>query len=294
MATISLDAVKVFQVVAEAGSFTRAGERLGQNKSQVSRTVRTLEAAMRVELLARTTRSVRPTAEGEQLLRRVTPLLAGLHEAVDAVPARPEIPVGQVVVSTTVDLARAVLAPALVGFRLRFPGVRVTVVLSHQLVGLAQAGVDLAVRVGRPGGEALVARKVGELAAGFHAAPAYLERRGVPRRMADLAAHEGLWPEAPRGQRAFATDTWSAAAVQCADFGFLAELARAGGGVALLPTFLAERDVASGALVRVLPDVSLGQAPVFLVSRAVRPLPPRVQALRGHLLESLPRVFRGS
>jgi len=67
------------------------------------------------------------------------------------------------------------------------------------------------------------------------------------------------------------------------------EVARAGGGIALLPTFLAGRDVASGALVRVLPGVSLQNAPVFVVNRRQKPLPPRVAALRSFLLEA--RLF---
>jgi len=75
--------------------------------------------------------------------------------------------------------------------------------------------------------------------------------------------------------------------VQCADFSLLAELARLGAGVALLPTFLAARDVASGALARVLPQVSLADAPLYLVSRPMKPVPPRVKVLREWLLQHL-------
>jgi DNA-binding transcriptional LysR family regulator len=128
---------------------------------------------------------------------------------------------------------------------------------------------------------------VGELSAGFFASPAYLERRGAPARLEQLALHEGLWPSPPRGQRAFSPGPSAPApAVQCADFGFLAEVARSGGGVALLPLFLAARDVATGALVRVLPEFALGGAPLYLVSRPLKPLPPRVAVLRAWLLEA--------
>jgi DNA-binding transcriptional LysR family regulator len=288
MTTMTLDALKVFQVVAQAQSFTKAAAKLGQDKSQVSRVVRALERSLKVVLLARTTRSVRLTAEGEALLHRVTPLLAGLEQALSAVPDQVDIPTGEVVVTTTPDLGRALLAPALVGFRLRFPSVRVRIVLAADFVDLMSEGVDLALRVGRPGGEALVARKVGELDAGFFASPAYLERRGTPQRLEQLGQHEGLWPTPQKGQKSFAPGPIaSAPAVQCADFGLLAEVARAGGGVALLPTFLTERDVANGTLVRVLPGFSLGGAPLYVVSRPMRPLPPRVAALRSFLIETL-------
>jgi DNA-binding transcriptional LysR family regulator len=152
-------------------------------------------------------------------------------------------------------------------------------------------GVDLALRVGRPGGGSLVARRLGELEAAFFAAPAYLQRRGTPQKLEQLSAHDGLWPAPPKGQRSFAPgEQQPAAAIECADFGLLAEVAKAGGGIALLPTFLAAREVASGALVRVLPAVALGGAPLYLVSRPLRPLPARVAALRGYLLEALPRL----
>ena len=287
MATVSLDAVRVFQAVAQAQSFTRASTQLGLNKSQVSRVVRELERELKTVLLARTTRSVRPTAEGQALLERVTPLLADLQQAVAAVPDRDAIPSGDVTVSTTPDLGRAVVAPALAAFRARFPSVRVKVLLSTEFVDLVQHGVDLALRVGRPGGEQLVARKVGELRAGFFASPAYLERKGTPLRLEQLASHDGLWPAPEKGRRSFATRAPRPAVVDCADFGLLAELARAGGGIALLPDFLAARDVSAGALVRVLPDFSLAQAPLYLVSRPLRPSPPRVTALRDFLIRWL-------
>jgi DNA-binding transcriptional LysR family regulator len=193
-----------------------------------------------------------------------------------------------VVITTTPDLGRALLAPSLVGFRVRYPAVKVRILLANELVDLLGAKVDLALRVGKPGGEALVARKVGELAAGFYASNAYLERRGTPRTVEQLGEHERLWPTPPRGGRSFAPGPISVEpSIECQDFGLLAELARLGGGIALLPTFFAERDVLRGGLVRVLPEFTLGGAPLYLVSRAVRGLPPRVTALRAHLLEAL-------
>lgn len=288
MTTISLEALQAFYAVAQAQSFTRAAARLGQDKSRVSRTVRALEASLAVVLLARSTRSVRLTPAGEALFRRIAPLLAGLEEAVAAVPDRASIPSGEVVVATTPDIGRALLAPALTSFRARYPSVSVRVELAHELADLMGEGIDLALRVGRPGPGSVIARKLGELEAAFFAAPAYLERRGEPNSVDALADHEGLWPVPRPGQRTFSVGkTPPRPAVQCADFGLLAELARSGAGIAVLPKFLAARDLATGALVRVLPRVSLGGAPLYLVSRPLKPLPPRVAALRTHLLAAI-------
>lgn len=286
--TISLVDLRTLLAVAEARSFTRAAARLRQDKSLVSRRVRALEAALRVSLFARTTRSVRLTTEGEQLVRKLAPLVAGLDEALGDPPARTAIPSGTVTITSTPDLGRNLLAPALVSFRARYPAVRVSVVLVGELVDLMRDDVDLALRVGKPGGSTLIARKVGALDAGLYASPAYLERRGTPKELAELAAHERLWPALPAGQRTFAPGrTPPAPDIQCADFSLLAELARLGGGIALLPTFVAATDVVARSLVRVLPTWTVGGAPLYLVSRPLRPLPARVAALRDHLREAL-------
>jgi DNA-binding transcriptional LysR family regulator len=288
MTTVDLAALRSFQQVAQRGSFTRAAAQLGLDKSKVSRDVRALEASIKAVLLVRSTRSVRLTPEGEALFRRVAPLLAGIEEAVAAVPDQTAIPAGEVVLATTPEIGRELVAPSLVPFRARYPAVRVRVVLATQFVDLLSEGVDLALRVGRPGGGALVARKLTDLTAGFFAAPSYLRRRAAPARTEQLAEHECLWPTPPRGQRSFAPGLAPPPpSIDCADFGLLAEVARSGGGIALLPTFLAARDVAAGALVRLLPDISLMNAPLYLVSRPLRPLPPRVAALRSFLLEAL-------
>jgi len=288
MTTPPFEALSAFRAVAQARSFTRAAEALGTDKSRVSRMVRGLEASLGMALLVRSTRSVALTAEGEALFVKVSPLLAELSSALAAVSDHPELPSGEVCVTTTPDLGRALLAPALASFRQRYPTIRVRVVLADELVDLMARGVDLALRVGPPGAGSFIAKKVGELEAGFFAAPSYLARRGAPASLDELAGHEGLWPEPKKGQRAFSPGRAPPVpAVQCADFSMLAELARLGGGVAVLPTFLAARDVAAGALVRVLPQVSMANAPLYLVSRPVKPLPPRVRALREWLLTQL-------
>ncbi|MBE7447989.1 MAG: LysR family transcriptional regulator [Kofleriaceae bacterium] len=296
-ATIDLPALRVFLAVAEARSFTRGAARLRLDRSRVSRVVRGLEGALGAPLFARTTRTVRLTPEGEALFAELAPVVAALERVLGATPARAAVPAGEVAITTTPDLGRDLLAPALVSFRAHYPAVRVTVVLVAAVVDLLGGGIDLALRVGKPGGGDLIARRLGSLEAGFFAAPAYLERRGTPRALPELATHERLWPAPSRDQRAFAPRVAPPpAGVQCADFGLLAELARLGGGIALLPTSHAARDVATGALVRVLPEVALGGAPLYLVARPGRPLPARVAALRDHLTRalraSLPAVAR--
>lgn len=291
---MNLNHLRVFAAVCEAKSFTGAAQRLGVDKAQVSRTVSALESAMGTTLLLRSTRALRLTPEGEALWARVVPALAELAAAMAAVPAQHELPNGEVVLTTTPDLGRTILAQHMPALRLRHPGVRLQVRLGHEPVDLLREGVDLALRVGRPPSSSLVARKLRELEAGFYASPRYLERRGAPRGLEALAGHECLWPPPKRGRKAFHLRHAPTAtpAVTSEDFGFLAAVAGAGGGIAVLPAHLAERDVRLGGLVRVLPEVRLAGAPLYLLSRPPRTLPGRVAAVRGFLLEALASLPR--
>lgn len=286
MAATKLELLRVFVAVARTQSFTRAAIELGMDKSQLSRAIRALELELATSLFVRTTRSVRSTAEGEALFRRVAPALAELDLALSAVPDARSLPRGVVVVSTTSDLARTVLAPSLSSFRAQHPLVRVRVTIAAELVDLARDGVDLALRVGKPGGSSVVAKKLGELHAGFYASRGYLERRGAPEELADLARHEGLWPMPERGRHAFRpSEAPREPAIESSDFGLLAAVAQRDGGIALLPNHLARTEPA---LVRVLPKVELRGAPLYLVSRPLRPMPPRIAALRAHLAADVP------
>ncbi len=288
---IRVDDLQSFVAVAQTNSFTKAAKRLCIDKSKVSRDVRAVEVLLRVPLIVRSTKAVRLTPEGEELFRRLAPLLAEIEAAIHSIPDRASAPSGEVTITTTPDLGRDLMAPVLVRFRARFPAVRVRVILTNELMDLFRDGVDLALRVGRPDGDDYVAKKLAELEAGFYAAPAYLKRTGPIDRLEHLLDHEGLWPTPPKGQTSFATlGSSRPPAVACTDFLLLAEMARSGGGVALLPTFLAARDEVAGALVRVLPAVTLRQAPLYLVSHQTRAVAPRVAALRSFLLEAIPAL----
>jgi DNA-binding transcriptional LysR family regulator len=288
---MELNRVWVFLVVAQERSFTRAATRLHQDKAQVSRAIKALEASLGATLLLRTTRTTRLTPEGEALFRRVGPLVSEIERALGAVPEKVSIPAGEVLITTTPDLGRGLLAPALLGFRQCFPAIRAKIVLTHHLVDLSTDGIDLALRVGRPGkSKTVIAQKLGEVHAGFFASPSYLERRGVPSKLEDLRAHDGLWPMPSTKQRAFATSA-SPPMIECADFDLLAELARLGAGIALLPLFIAGREVAAGRLLRVVPEVSYGGAPLYLLSAPSKSLPKRVAALREHLISFVRSSF---
>lgn len=294
MTTTRIEELRSFCVLAEHGSFTLAARVLGVDKSKVSRDVAVLEGALGTLLAVRTTRSFRLTPEGQTLYERAAPAFGALGAALDFVSEGRALPSGEITLTTTPELAREVLARVLVRFRARYPGIQLRLILHNALVDLAKDHVDLALRVGRPGTGAGTARKLAELRSGFFGAPSYLGRRGVPARIEALSDHEGLWPSPARGQKSFSFDgRVPKPAFECSDFEMLRQLGLAGAGIALLPEFLARRDVESGALVRVLEAVTLGAGPLFLVSQAPRKLSARVTLLREFLLRELPSALPG-
>ncbi len=289
---MDLNLLRAFVAVHELASFSLAGQRLGVPRSTVSRSVSALEESLGVQLFHRTTRKVTPSTAAQALHDRVAPYLSGLEASLAEMPERQEVPSGTLRVTTTADLGVVVLAEAVQRYTARYPAVRVDVHLSNHLVDLARDGVDLALRVsGRPlRDSALVARKVGTVIMQLHASPAYLARTRPPRTPSDLAGHDWVVyrggdpaPFAPPGIRAAIARRTR---VVADDMPFMHAAIRAGVGLGVVPSFLAAEDVASGALVRVLPACVVHTGTAYLVTPGRR-LPPKVAVFRDLVAELL-------
>ncbi|MFC3058048.1 LysR family transcriptional regulator [Paenirhodobacter populi] len=183
----------LFQTVAEEGSFTRAAARLGRAQSGLSQTLAELERRLGVPLLARTTRSLRPTEAGQRLLDRLSPAFRQIGEGIE------ELQQGRGRVSGTLRLtageypARAILIPALAGFLDRYPDVSVDLDVSDRLIDIVQGGFDAGIRFATHLEQDMVAVPLGgDVRAVVVAAPAYFARRGRPERLEDLGRHDGI------------------------------------------------------------------------------------------------------
>jgi DNA-binding transcriptional LysR family regulator len=292
---LDLNLVAVFARVVAAGSFTAAAARLEVPKSKVSRAVARLEESLGVRLLQRTTRWLGLTEAGQRYLAEVRGPLARLEEATAEVSELTAEARGRVRLSFAPGIADGPLADLLVEFGGRHPRVQVELVVTSRQVNLVEEGIDLALRAGRLDDSTLVARKVATTELGLYASPAYLDRRGVPRRVADLAGHDCLlyrsksgpllWRlTGPRGT--VLADV--SGSIDADDLGMLRTLALAGQGITLMQDLAAQADVARGTLSRVLPGYAQQGAALYLVSPPLRLVPSRVTLLRDHLLRELP------
>ena len=185
-----LDDLAAFAAVAKARSFTRAAATLGLSPSALSHAMRGLEARLGVRLLARTTRSVAPTAAGERLMRSLEPALAELARGLAGLDDWRGAPSGAVRLTTFGYAARTILAPRLPAFLIEHPDVSVEVIVDDRLVDLVAGGFDAGIRLGESVDLDMVAVPVGpELRTVVVGTPGYFRNRPPPRHPGELDSH---------------------------------------------------------------------------------------------------------
>jgi len=287
---MDLNRAATFLRVVESGGFTAAAIALGLPTSSVSRSVAKLEEDLGVVLLERTTRRVALTEVGRAYFERVRDALAGLDAATAVALDAAREPHGLVRLAVPADFACA-LAPAVTSFRRLYPKIRIELSATARAAELVGEHADLGIVVGRLPDSSLISRRVGEASHHLFAAPSYLDARGAPRALADLARHDAIslgggvtaWElTGPDGVETVPITS----AIAADHLGFVVEMALAGFGVALLPAFSAIAHVASGALVPVLPSFST-RLQLQLLTPASRHIPHRVALLRDFLAAHL-------
>ena len=182
-------AMEVFVQVVDAGGFTRAAEQMQMPKATVSTLILSLETALAVKLLHRTTRQVSVTADGAAYYERCLRILADVREAEDSLSRTRQSPAGRLRVEAPTSIASEVIIPALPDFFARYPDIVLELGCSDRPVDLIEEGVDCAVRGGLLGDSTLIARRVGIVHFDTCATPAYFAAHGRPQHPEDLLEH---------------------------------------------------------------------------------------------------------
>ncbi len=181
-----LDQYRVFSRVAEMGSFIKAAHALELPRASVSAAVQQLESALGARLLHRTTRQVRLTADGAQLLERVRLILVDAEEIDQLFFAAQRKISGRLHVDVPSRIARRLVAPALPGLFRRYPRLQLALGSTDRAIDLVHEGVDCAVRIGTLQESSLVVRPLGHIALINCASPGYLREHGVPANPEEL------------------------------------------------------------------------------------------------------------
>ncbi len=179
-----------FAVVAEERSFTRAAGRLGMSQSALSHAIQGLEKRMGVQLLARTTRSVAPTAAGTGLLEELGPALERIERAVAEARQQRERAAGRIRLIIPRTATRMVLLPKLSAFARRYPEIVLEVTSSNDPVDLVAGEYDAGVQLGEFIQRDMIAVRVtGEMRLAIVGSPEYFRTRSVPRHPRELKDH---------------------------------------------------------------------------------------------------------
>ena len=181
--------IQTFIAIADHGSLTAASHRLEVSLPTVVRTLAELERQLGATLFNRTTRRVNLTDEGRRYLEICRAALAQLHEAEHALTAARSKPSGRLTVTSSVLFGRMHIAPLVSAYLKRYPDVAAELVLLDRVVDLVEEGIDVGIRIGQLPDSSLHGVNVGMVRRVVCASPAYLKRRGTPKRPDELARH---------------------------------------------------------------------------------------------------------
>jgi DNA-binding transcriptional LysR family regulator len=291
--TNDLNAISAFLAVAEARSFRAASERLGVSRPAVSQALRRLENRLGVALLQRTTRSVALTEAGARLYSEVAPAIMEVAAAIGRAADRDTAPSGVLRLAVSSIADNFLSGPLLAGFVEAYPGIRLDVVVTDDEFDIVAEGYDAGVRLGEAIAQDMVAVPVSaDQCQVIVAAPAYLDRCGMPQHPRDLLAHACIgWRPAPdvapyRWEFEEAGHAFEVAVnprIATNDMRLMVNAARAGGGLTcgMQETFQPYLD--SGELVTVLEAYCPPFAGFFLYFPDRRNLAPKLRALVNHV-----------
>jgi DNA-binding transcriptional LysR family regulator len=183
-----LEAMSLLVAVAEAGSLSAAGRKLGVPLPTVSRKISELEAHLNTRLLTRSTRKLALTDSGAAYVAAARRILDEVSEAERAAAGEHAAPRGDLVITAPVVFGRLHVLPVIAEFLTQWPEINVRLVLADRNLHLIDDHIDIAVRIGALADSALVATQVGAVRSVVCGSPTYFAAHGVPERPEDLAA----------------------------------------------------------------------------------------------------------
>ena len=281
------DDIAVFVRTIDLGTFAAAGLEAGLSASAVARIVSRLEARLGIKLLARTTRRLTLTQEGEIYLAHARAIVAAIEVAAAEAGAGQSSPSGLLRMNTGSAFARYKLAALLPEFQARYPDISLDLTVSDLRGDPSVDQVDITIRVGPLSDSSLVLVPLGSVGRIIAASPDYLARHGTPQQPSDLLAHNCLllsgfarlaqWPMIQGGKRILLPVKGN---VTCDSVDVLLDLTLAGIGITRFGDFLAERAIAEGQLIALLVDChDPDPTPISALILSGRQNIPRVRAM---------------
>ncbi|MFK3972076.1 LysR family transcriptional regulator [Pseudomonas sp. NPDC087358] len=287
----TLEAMAMFVRVVERGSFSAVARELGTTQPTVSKQIGALEQRLGGRLIARSTRQLSLTDEGQRYYQQCRDILAAVDNAEHSFQTGREGVAGPLRIASSVSFGRLQIAPRLREFVQRYPQVTIDLRLSDQNVDLVGEGIDAAIRIGELKDSTLIARQIGLTRRLTVASPEYLKRHPAPQEPADLARHNCiLFNLLAR------FDTWTFDAglhqvqvqgnVRSNNSEAIRQMVLSGLGISLSPSWLYGEDLDAGRVVQVLTGYTPSALPIHAVSPPNRRQSARVRAFVDFLAQA--------
>ncbi len=286
------DKIRIFHAVASAGSFTHAGEALGLSQSAISRQIATLEDSLGIILFHRHARGLVMTEQGELLFHTTRDVFTKLAMIEGQLSDTRDKAEGPLTITASEFIGTWWLAPLLPRFLDQYPDIAPTLTLDDRVLNLGLREADVALRLFPPQENDLIQRPLAKINFGLYASENYLDRQGTPHDLHDLSSHHiltfsdtppypcsgGILEHIPSSKRPkikiTRTNTVTA----------MAELVRAGVGIAVLPDFMMR---GQKSIIRILDTQIFPAVDLYFVYPEVRRHSKRIEIFRDFLLQNI-------
>lgn len=290
----SLDDLYWFVLIAEAGGISAAAREFDVAKSTLSRRLARLEAEVGIALMQRNSSASSLTDAGLHLLDELGPLFRQLEGVTGDLLAKEAMPRGLVRLSASGTFGKLALLPVISAFMQTYPEITIEMELTDRRVDVVAQGVDLAVRIGELSDSGLLARRLTSVRRVLCASAGYARQHGLPAAPEDLNAHACLLQSRASATIVLANGAWIRSLtlrgrLTLAPSDQLLLPVQMGLGISPLAEMQVAGLIASGELVRVLPEWTMPSLDVYLLSPGSRYRPPAVRLLMDYLIKNVPR-----
>jgi DNA-binding transcriptional LysR family regulator len=290
----TIEEIRTFLDVMEAGTVSGAAARANLSKSVVSKRITDLEATLGAALFQRHAGRITPTDTAEELAARLRPALVEITHTLESAAWGMAGLRGVLSVTAPMTFGVRHLGPAMTEFAHRHPDLEIVIDFDDRILDLGRGRFDVAIRIGQLADSGLIARKLCEDPRVVCASPDYVARRGAPNDLADLVEHSSIgYFNVPSAQLWQFTDG-NGPVVSVPMQGRLSvnngvamcDMAIAGLGVAILPLFIAHDALADGRLVRLVEHLTPVPLPIAIVWPPVKPMPMKLRTLVDYLADT--------
>ncbi|WP_373474176.1 LysR family transcriptional regulator [Sphingorhabdus lacus] len=289
-----MEQLRIFARVVETGSFTRTAAEMGQTQPSISRQVAALEERYQARLLERSTRSVRPTEDGQMVYEHAQKLFDAAADVEASLIARGRDIRGKVRIAASIVFGRLELLPRLGRFMDLYPGIELDLALTDRFVDLIEDGVDIAIRIGAVEQAGLIVRNIGSMRRIVVAHRDYWQKTGIPRHPSELSSRDCLIYTGLHEQGSWTFKNAEATMnvpihgrLTMSTSDALREAVLLGMGPSITPSWFFRKELATGEVVEVLQDFQTEPRRVQVVMPSKRLLAPRVRAFSDFLANEL-------